>query len=319
MTKRKQTKKKGEIPIPPIISESEVEAAALEILSELGYDYLYGPEIAPGTEDAEREEFGTVILPRRLRAAVDRLNPKIPAGAREEAIKKVLRAESQDLVHNNRAFHNMLINGIDLEYKGRDGETVYDKVWLFDFGEPLENEFLAVSQFTVIEDGNNRRPDIVLFVNGLPLVVVELKRPDEENGFEDEEIIWDAYNQFQTYKKEIPGLFRYNAFLLISDGQDARAGTLTSNREWFVPWKTIDGEKVADFKVPPMEVLLRGMCRPEILLDLVRHFIVFEEDRGRIVKKLARYHQYHAVNRAVEKTKLASMPGGDRKCGEAGA
>ncbi|WP_410510363.1 type I restriction endonuclease subunit R [Methanosarcina hadiensis] len=295
--------------------ESEVEAAALEILTELGYGYLYGPDIAPETEGAEKGDFGTVILPRRLREAVDRLNPKIPAEAREEAIKKVLRAESQDPVHNNRAFHNMLVNGVDVEYQGQDGENVYDKVWLFDFAKPLENEFLAVNQFTVIEDGNNRRPDIILFVNGLPIVVVELKRPDEESGFENEEIIWDAYKQFQTYKKEIPGLFRYNAFLLISDGQDAMVGTLTSNREWFVPWKTIDGEKVADFKVPPMEVLLRGMCRPEILLDLVRHFTVFEDDRGKVVKKLARYHQYHAVNRAVEKTKLASMPDGDRKCG----
>jgi type I restriction enzyme R subunit len=209
----------------------------------------------------------------------------------------------------------MLVNGVDVEYQGQDGETVYDKVWLFDFAEPLENEFLAVNQFTIIEDGNNRRPDIILFVNGLPLVVVELKRPDEESGFEDEEIIWDAYKQFQTYKKEISGIFRYNAFLLISDGQDAMVGTLTSNREWFVPWKTIDGEKVADFKVPPMEVLLRGMCRPEILLDLIRHFIAFEDDHGKVVKKLARYHQYHAVNKAVEKTKLASMPEGDRKCG----
>ncbi|WP_205793690.1 type I restriction endonuclease subunit R [Methanosarcina sp. MSH10X1] len=296
--------------------ESEVEEAALDILSELGYGYLYGPDIAPGADGAGRENFGTVILPRRFRAAIDKLNPKIPAGAREEAIKKVLREESQDLVHNNRAFHNMLVNGVDVEYQGRDGETVYDKVWLFDFAEPAENEFLAVNQFTIAEDGNNRRPDIILYVNGLPLVVVELKRPDEENGFADDEIIWDAYKQLRTYKKEIPGLFRYNAFLLISDGQDARVGTLTSNnREWFVPWKTIDGEKAADFKIPPMEVLLRGMCSQEILLDLIRHFIVFEDDRGKVIKKLARYHQYHAVNRAVEKTKFACMPGGDRKCG----
>jgi len=160
----------------------------------------------------------------------------------------VLREESQDLVHNNRSFHNMLVNGVDVEYQGQDGETVYDKVWIIDFAEPAENEFLAVNQFTIIEDGNNRRPDIILFVNGLPLVVIELKRPDEDSSFGDDEIIWDAYQQFQTYKKDIPGLFRYNAFLLISDGQDAMAGTLTSNREWFIPWKTIDGEKVADFK-----------------------------------------------------------------------
>jgi type I restriction enzyme, R subunit len=162
----------------------------------------------------------------------------------------------------------MLVNGVDVEFQGQNGETVYDKVWLFDFEEPLENEFLAINQFTIIEDGNNRRPDIILFVNGLPLVVVELKRPDGENGFEDEEIIWDAYKQFQTYKKEIPAFFRYNSFLLISDGQDARAGTLTSSREWFVPWKTIDGEKVADFKIPPMEVLLRGCAGRKFSLTL---------------------------------------------------
>ncbi len=254
-------------------------------------------------------------MPRRLQAAVKKLNEGIPKEAREEAVKRVLREESQDLIHNNRAFHDMLVNGVDVEYQGKDGETVYDKVWLFDFSEPEENEFLAVNQFTVIEDGRERRPDLVLFVNGLPLVVVELKRPDEESGYEDEEIIWDAYRQFQTYKREIPALFHYNAFLIISDGQDAMAGTLSSDREWFVPWKTVDGEKLAEFKVPPMEVLFRGMCRPEILMDLVRHFIVFEDDRGKLIKKLARYHQYHAVNRAVEKTKLASMPEGDRKCG----
>ncbi|MCO5382145.1 MAG: type I restriction endonuclease [Methanosarcina barkeri] len=185
------------------------------MLSELDYDYLYGPDIAPETEAAEREDFGTAVFPFRLRAAVDKLNPGIPVGAREEAIKRVLREESQDLVHNNRSFHNMLVNGVDVEYQGQDGEAVYDKVWLFDFAEPAENEFLAVNQFTIIEDGNNRRPDIILFINGLPLVVIELKRPDEDNGFEDDEIIWDAYKQFQTYKKEIPSIFQYNAFLLI--------------------------------------------------------------------------------------------------------
>ncbi|MDY0130220.1 MAG: type I restriction endonuclease, partial [Methanosarcina vacuolata] len=153
------------MPIPTIIPESEVEDAALEILSEISYDYLYGPDIAPETDGAERNDFGTVILPRRLRDAVDKLNPGIPAGAREDAIKKVLREESQDLVHNNRSFHNMLVNGVDVEYQGQDGETVYDKVWLIDFAKPAENEFLAVNQFTIIEDGNNRRPDIILFVN----------------------------------------------------------------------------------------------------------------------------------------------------------
>ncbi|MDK2892992.1 type I restriction endonuclease [Methanohalophilus sp.] len=227
-----------------IIPESEVEEAALDILiSDLGYGYRYGPDIAPDMPDAEREGYGDVVLIGRLREAIDALNPNIPESARDEALKKVLREESQDLVHSNRAFHRMLVNGVDIEYQGVDGETVYDKIWLFDFDEPENNDFLAVNQFTVIEDRNERRPDVILFVNGLPLVVIELKRPDNANEFEDNETIDNAFNQLQTYKKEIPSLFRYNAFLVISDGQDARAGSLTASSEWFVPWKTIEGEK----------------------------------------------------------------------------
>jgi len=209
----------------------------------------------------------------------------------------------------------MLVNGVDVEYRNNEGDVVYDKVWLFDFKEYCNNEYIAVNQFTVVENRNNRRPDIVLFINGLPLVVMELKRPEDDSEYEDDDLIWTAYNQFQTYKDEIPSLFRYNAFLIISDGQEARAGTITSSRQWFTSWKTIDGENTADFLIPEMEVLLKGMCNKDVILDLVQNFMVFEGDHGPIIKKLARYHQYHAVNKAVQKTIEASRPDGDRRCG----
>ncbi|QLC50059.1 type I restriction endonuclease subunit R [Methanolobus zinderi] len=298
-----------------IVSESEVEEAALEILTELGYGYFYGPDIAPETPDSQRVTYSDVFLIERLRAAIATLNPHIPSPAREEALKKVVRTESQDLIHSNQVFHNMLVNGVDVEYRNNEGEVVYDKVWLFDFKEYCNNEYIAVNQFTVVENRNNRRPDIVLFINGLPLVVMELKRPEDDSEYEDDDLIWTAYNQFQTYKDEIPSLFRYNAFLIISDGQEARAGTITSSRQWFTSWKTIDGENTADFLIPEMEVLLKGMCNKDVILDLVQNFMVFEGDHGPIIKKLARYHQYHAVNKAVQKTIEASRPDGDRRCG----
>ncbi len=298
-----------------IVSESEVEEAALEILTELGYGYFYGPDIAPETPDSQRVTYSDVFLIERLRAAIATLNPHIPSPAREEALKKVVRTESQDLIHSNQVFHNMLVNGVDVEYRNNEGEVVYDKVWLFDFKEYSNNEYIAVNQFTVVENRNNRRPDIVLFINGLPLVVMELKRPEDDSEYEDDDLIWTAYNQFQTYKDEIPSLFRYNAFLIISDGQEARAGTITSSRQWFTSWKTIDGENTADFLIPEMEVLLKGMCNKDVILDLVQNFMVFEGDHGPIIKKLARYHQYHAVNKAVQNTIEASRPDGDRRCG----
>lgn len=302
--------------MPAIISESEVEEAALDILvHDLGYGYRYGPDIAPGMPEQERAGFSDVVFEKRLQDAISTLNPDIPVQARVEALKKVIREESQDLVHSNRSFHNMLVNGVDVEYKKDSGQTTYDKVWLFDFENFDNNDFLAVNQFTVVEDRHERRPDVILFVNGLPLVVIELKKPDNMENFEDNDLLDNAYNQLQTYKKEIPSLFRYNAILAISDGQDARAGTLTSSREWFLSWKTLDGEKIAEFLVPPMEVLLKGMCEPKILLDLTCNFIVFEENHGPISKKLARYHQYHAVNKAVEKTRIAVSAEGDRRCG----
>jgi type I restriction enzyme R subunit len=219
-----------------IITESDVEQAALDILEELEYKTLYGPDIAPLPEGRkpERKTYSDVVLVERLARAIDKINPAIPKEAKEEAIKKVLRTESPKLIVNNQSFHRMLVNDIDVEYRKNDGRIAGDKVWLFDFDKPEKNEFLAVNQFTVIENNCNRRPDIVIFVNGLPLAVIELKNPADENA-----TVWTAFSQFETYKNEIPSLFNYNGMLVISDGMEARAGTITSGKEWFMLWRTV--------------------------------------------------------------------------------
>ena len=285
------------------ISEDDVEQYALDVLTGLGYERAYGPDISEGGLHPERN-YDEVVLLERLRRAIDKFNPEVPAEAKEEAIKKVLRVKSysQNLIENNHAFHKMLVDGVDVEYR-KDGRIVGDKVWLFDFSHPDNNEFLAVNQFTVIERNNNRRADMVLFVNGLPLVVIELKNPADE-----EATIWKAYEQFQTYMQEISSLFAYNEVLVISDGTEARAGTITSDKQRFMPWKTIDGEE-APIVMPQIEVLLKGICKKERLLDLIRHFIVFEQEKA-LRKIMAAYHQYHAVNKALESTLKARIKDG---------
>ncbi len=293
-----------------IITESDIEEAALNILSELGYTILQGPEISPDSLFPERKSYSDVVLIDRLRNKVYEFNPDIPDEAKEEAIKKVIRSESPDLIVNNQRFHDFLVNGIEVEYRKDDGRITGDKVWLFDFKDAENNEFLAVNQFTVIEQQINRRPDIVIFVNGLPLAVIELKNPANENA-----TIWSAYNQFETYKFQIPSLFQFNEILIISDGLEARAGTVTSGREWFMQWKTIDGKEIAPSAIPQMEVLFKGMFNKKVFLDLIRHFIVFEKFRYKPVKKLAAYHQYHAVNKAIDTTIKATGPNGDKRCG----
>jgi len=293
-----------------VMAESYVEDAVLEYLSELGYKVLFGPDTAPDGKTPERKSYSDVVLVKRLKRAVDRFNSEIPAEAREEAIRKLLRTESPQLVINNLSFHRMLANGIDVEYSRTDGSIAGDKVWLFDFENPEENEFLAVHQFTVIENNNSRRPDIVLFVNGLPLVVIELKNPADENA-----TILTAFNQFETYKNQISSLFHFNEILVISDGVEARAGTITSGQEWFLPWKTIEGRETAPPTMSQLEVLIRGMFDKRRLLDLARHFVVFEQERQKTSKKIAAYHQYHAVNKAIEATIKASSARGDKRCG----
>ena len=285
------------------LNESHVEAAALEWFGELGYAVGHGPHLAPGEPPAERDSFGDVVLVGRLRAAIARLNPSIPADAQEEAFRKVLRVGTPSLTQTNRAFHKMLRDGVDVEYPRPDGSIKGDKVRLVDFGDVEANDWLAVNQFTVIEAGHNRRPDIVVFLNGLPLSVIELK-----NAADEEATIWNAYEQLQTYTAEIPSLLHYNELLVVSDGSQARIGSLTANQEWFKVWRTIDGEKDAPKATHELEVLVRGVFERRRFLDLLQHFIVFEEDTesDRLHKIIAGYHQFHAVNAAVEETVRAS-------------
>ncbi|MHA1347953.1 MAG: type I restriction endonuclease subunit R, partial [Candidatus Heimdallarchaeaceae archaeon] len=278
------------------LAESHIEHAALEILSSLGYETLFGPDIAFDGETPERKSYREVVLTNRLKRIVGRLNPSIPNEAQEEAVKKILRANSPTLIENNKSFHSYLVNGVPVEYR-KDGRIKNDIVKIFDFENPQNNEFLAVNQFTVIENEHNRRPDIVVFINGLPLAVIELKNPADENA-----TIWSAFNQLQTYKQEIPSLFTYNEVLIISDGTEARAGTLTSNKEWFLSWKTIDGTVLASKSEPQLKILLLGMFSKTRILDLIKNFIVFRENRKKTSKIIAAYHQYYTTNKAVQFT-----------------
>jgi type I restriction enzyme R subunit len=291
------------------MTEDHIEQSALEILKELGYEVLFGPDIGPeGTK--ERERYQDVVLAARLHEAVGRLNPTLPEPAREEAVRKVIREISPDAIFDNRQFHLLLVDGVDVEYRRTDGELRTEKARLIDIENVRNNDFVAVNQFTVIHGENNRRPDIVLFVNGLPLVVVELKNAVDEHA-----TLEGAYNQLQTYKLQIPQLFRFNELLIITDGIDAEVGTLTSGRDRFTAWKTIDGEK--ELKgVPMLEVMLRGLCAPEHILDVARSFIVFHKDGEQsYFKVLAAYHQYWAVNKALNSTLSAITEEHDGKAG----
>ena len=282
--------------MPKIITESHIEQAALEILSSMGYETLFGPDIAFDGKMPGRNSYSEVVLKDRLERVIDRLNPSIAKDAQEEAIKKILRTYSPYLIENNKEFHHYLVNGVAVEYRKND-IIKSDIVKIIDFENPQANEFLAVNQFTVVENEYNRRPDIVLFINGLPLVVIELKNPADEKT-----TIWTAFNKLQTYKQEIPSLFTYNEALIVSDGTEARAGALTSNKEWFLPWKTIDGETLASKNEPQLKVLLMGMLDKARLLDIVKNFIVFREGKKETSKVIAAYHQYHTTNKAVQST-----------------
>jgi type I restriction enzyme R subunit len=293
--------------MPEAIHESDVEENVLAILENLCYEIIKGDneDFLPGGPSALRADYRDVVLLERLREALRKFNPSIAEDAREQAVRQVLRSESQKLITDNESFHGMLVDGIDVPIQSEEGES-YKKVWLFDFDDPKNNDFLAVNQFTVIENNIERRPDVVLFVNGIPLLVLELKNLADENA-----TIHTAYDQFQTYEDQLPSLFRYNEILVISDGIDARAGTITSEWERFMQWKTIDGGKPRK-GLTEIEVLLRGMCEKRRLLDIVRNFMVFEKDKE-TKKKLAAYHQYWATNKAVESTVAARR--GNKKAG----
>jgi len=283
-------------------NESTVEDAALTWFGELGYAIAHGPDLAPGEAASERETFADVVLVGRLRDAIQRLNPDVPGEAQEEALRRVLRVGTPSLVQTNRAFHKMLRDGVEVEYPRPDGTIAGGHVRLVDFEDASANDWLALNQVTVIEGQNNRRPDIVVFVNGLPLGLIELKNAADEDA-----TIWTAYDQLRTYKAEIPSLLHYNAALVVSDGLEARIGSLTANQEWFKVWRTVDGEGDAPRTALELEVLVRGVFDRRRFLDLLEHFIVFEEsDDGKLHKIIAGYHQFHAVNMAVQETIRAS-------------
>jgi type I restriction enzyme R subunit len=305
------------------ISENTIESFAIELLSKLGYEYIYAPNIAPDGEKPERESYEQVLLINRLQKAVKRINPDIPADAQAEAIKELQRISSPDLLPNNEAFHRLLAEGVPVS-KRVAGDDRGDRVWLIDFQDPRNNEFVVANQFTVVENGINKRPDVLLFVNGIPLVLMELKNAVDENT-----TIHYAFRQVETYTALIPTLFTYNAFVIISDGLEAKAGSISAGFSRYMAWKSADGKVEASHLISQLETLIKGMLNRETLIDLIRHFIVFEKTKrvepmaksrgdgsGKEaveglttvlpVKKLAAYHQYYAVNRAVESTLRAT-------------
>ncbi len=290
-------------------AESVVEEAALGWFEKLGYSIKFGPEIAPGELFAERYDYGQALLEKRLRGAIEKLNPEPPREALDDAFRKIIRPEGPTLEARNHTFHRNLVDGVTVEFRRPNGSIAGAQVRLIDFKEPENNDWLAVNQFTVVENKHNRRPDIVIFINGLPLAILELKNPADEKA-----TIWTAFQQIQTYKNEIPSIFAFNDALVISDGVEARIGTITGNQEWFLPWRTIEGDKPADNLVPQLKVLVQGVFEKRRFLDLLRHFIVFEDwGGGKLIKKIAGYHQFHAVNAAVEQTIRASRLRYDHK------
>ncbi len=292
----------------PQFTESIVEEAALAWLEALGYAVLHGPDIAVGMPGAERRDanYRDVVLEERLRQALLRLNPDLPDEALEDAFRKLTRLDAPTLLERNRAVHRLLVDGVSVEYRRADGSIGGSQAQVIDFDGHDNNDWLAVNQFTVAEGQHTRRPDVVLFLNGLPLAVIELKNPADENA-----TVWSAHRQLETYQAQIPALFASNAALVVSDGVQARIGALGAGREWFKPWRTISGREDAAARLAELQVVLEGVFEKRRFLDLVRHFIVFEEadadGGGRLVKKMAGYHQFHAVNVAVEETLRAAQ------------
>ncbi|MBU4220023.1 MAG: type I restriction endonuclease subunit R [Euryarchaeota archaeon] len=301
------------------ITESNIETFAIEVLKSIGWQHVHGLSIAPGAESAERESFDQIILTQRLRKAVARLNRDIPADAQEQAVQKVLRIYSPDMLHNNETFHQFLVEKVKIPYQQDGYERSYE-VALIDFNHPSSNEFLVINQYTIIENNQNKRPDILLFINGIPIALIELKNAADENA-----TIRKAFDQIQTYKATIPGLFTYNAVCIISDGMECRAGSVSAGFSRYMTWKSADGRKEASRFIPQLEILIKGMLNPTTLLDLLRNFIIFEKSKKKdpktgitqveTEKKLAAYHQYYAVNKAVENTIKAASTGGNRKGG----
>ena len=291
-------------------TEDHVEQACLDWLEALDYGVLHGPDISPDGDAPERAAYDVTVLIDRFKTAFHTINPHHSSDACDYALRKLQQTDFPNLVDENRRLHQLMVDGVDVDITRTDGSIGTDKAKLIDFENPSNNEWLAVNQFTVIEGGKNRRPDVVVFVNGLPLVVIELKNPTDENATID-----DAYNQLQTYKDEIPSLFRTNALLVTSDGLLARVGSLTANSERFMAWRTVDGENIAPKGVPELETLINGVFDKERLLSMLRGFMVFENTGSDLIKKIAGYHQFHAVHKAVQCTISATDDSGDNRVG----
>ncbi len=291
------------------MTEDLLEQETLSWLADVGYSHCYGLDLAPDGSTPERSSYSQVLLVGRLREAIDRLNPHLPAVARIDALQQVLNLDTPVLLAANRIFHQLLVNGVSVQYQ-QDGETRGDFVRLIDFNDVSANQWLAVNQFSIKGAKYTRRPDIILFVNGLPLVLLELKNPADEKAD-----IWKAFDQIQTYKEQIPDVFQYNELLVISDGTEARLGSLSASMERFMAWRTIDGQTLDPLgQFNELETMIRGVLAPAFMLDFLRFFILFEDD-GTLVKKIAGYHQFHAVRSAIDQVVAASRPGGTRKGG----
>ena len=272
------------------ITENEIEDIALSYLQNLGYSYILGTTLSPDGEHPERQ-YTDVVLTTRLRDAIDKINPTITQDAKEDALKKVLRTESPDALINNETFHKYLTEGVDVEVRTADGIRG-KKVYIVDFAHAENNEFLAINQFTIIEGNQNKRPDIILFINGLPLVVMELK-----NAVSELADLNSAFNQIKTYQQAIPSLFTFNALNIISDGWSAAYGTISSSFKYYKPWKSIDSINIENSHDLQMEFLIKGLCNKNTLLNAIQNFIVYEKTEKVTIKKIAQYHQYYAVIR----------------------
>jgi type I restriction enzyme R subunit len=291
------------------LGEDVVEQACLDLLRALGFSTVYGPDIGPGGDHQERSSWDEVILIGRLRDAVTRINPELPAASVDAVVATVLRAESQNEMAENLRLHRLVTEGVSVEYRAKDGSIRHTLAWLIDFDHPDRNDLLAVNQFTVIQGGKNRRPDVVVFVNGLPLALFELKKPGDENA-----TLKGAFHQVQTYRKDIGAVFVPNALCVLSDGLGALLGSFSAGFEHYAPWKTIDGKDVVSDR-PQLEVLVRGVFDPARFLDIIKNFIVFSDEPSGLIKRVVKYHQYWAVNAALASTIEASAPNGDRRGG----
>ena len=291
-------------------SENHVEEAGIETLKQLGWLYLDPISIAPDGASPQRQTFSDAILTKRFEAAVRKLNDHLPEDALESAMRQVLNTDKPDLTQENRRLYKLITDGVGVEYSGPDGSILNDRVWLVDFRSPENNDWVVTNQFTITENGRQRRPDVACFLNGLPIAVLELKNAASENA-----TVHDANNQIQTYKAEIPSLFRTNALLIASDGIEARIGSLTANEERFMPWRTVDGKKIAPRDIPEQETLLKGVFRHRNLLDLISDFTVFGDKGDGLFKVVAGYHQFHGAKKAIKDAIKATRPQGDRKIG----